>query len=112
MKLSTRKHINELIKSTLLSIAVFGTVTLLSYVLTLQHENWFKLGLPWKFYYQFTVDNDLQHGSDLVNLVKDCALTWIVTVMTWMLIKRIIGKAQLPTPLTPTTGPLHRKAQA
>lgn len=37
-----------------------------------------KIGLPWTYYEQFMVGNQLHHGWKLDKLILDCVLTWLI----------------------------------
>jgi hypothetical protein len=63
-------------------------LTVSSYFLNLEYRVNFKLGLPWTFYYQFLVDCEVQHGTDIKNFIKDAGLTWIITTTVWLIAKR------------------------
>ncbi len=88
MVLKNNRLIVKALIATGISIILFFMLTVLSYFLHLEYRVNFKVGLPWTFYYQFLIDCEVQHGSDIINFIKDAFATWAFTVILWLIIKR------------------------
>lgn len=86
--MSTKEYISKLCAATIISIILFVLLTVLSYFLNLEYRVNFKIGLPWTFYYQFLIDCEVQHGTDIKSFIKDAGLTWIFTTVVYLAIKR------------------------
>jgi hypothetical protein len=80
--------IRKLITSTLISIGIFIILSIISYFISLEHEYNFEIGLPWKFYYQFMLDDILLHGTEVKYFTKDVFLVWTTTIILWFFVKR------------------------
>jgi hypothetical protein len=82
------KFIKELIYAICISVLIFITLTFISYFIHLNRHVDFKVGLPWTFYYQFLIDNEIQHGSNLSFFFADTLLTLTIVCGVWLFIRR------------------------
>jgi hypothetical protein len=86
--------IKMLIKGTGLSMLIFLSVSFLTglkSILMPAFDYRISIGFPFRYYYQFWVDGYPQHGSDLMNGLYDCIITWVLVVGGYLLIKRKIS---------------------
>jgi hypothetical protein len=77
----------DIITGTTLSVLIFSLSLLLCYIITVKRHTNFEMGFPKVFYYQFQIDCEIQHGSDLKALLIDCLLFWILTLVPYTYIK-------------------------
>ena len=90
----TLKMKRHILKVTLISFFVFGTLSFVHIVLQLespinrQAGSDLSIGIPVIYYSQFTVGQcDLHHAWQLYGLAIDYALTWM---LSWLLLRRIL----------------------
>jgi hypothetical protein len=93
--------ISDLLKSTILSVLIFFTISFLSifpYLIPFRESSatWgLEIGWPYKFYNEYHIgDNSFLGGWTLKTLITDCAIIWVVTYVGYFLFKRISAKSK------------------
>lgn len=87
--------IKKILLATILSILIFLSISFITVLLQINspiHRYEFfehKIGFPFKYYHEFMLDSPIPNsGWDISNLILDCAITWIVVVGLYLIIKR------------------------
>ena len=91
---TSKKNLNItfriLLPPTIMSIIVFATLCLISYLLTRENKFKFKIGFPYKFYEQFRLSKSDENnwGWTPANLIVDIVIIWLLSLsgyFIWLL---------------------------
>lgn len=88
--------LKNLVKATILSIMIFFSISFLTVLFQINSpfnrmDKYYelKIGFPFEYYYEFFVEYPIPNsGWNANNLILDCVLTWVITFVLIILIKK------------------------